>query len=275
MIWRGYTLSDTLALLTNRVFSAGFTALLALWKGSLREARKARDREYQQYGVTHFPFLLERRMYYVPRARVWLDGQAWNWRLDFPTEWLEAIKPGSIGLDVGGHRGYFALTVGRRVMPGGLIVALEPSPYNFLYFLRNISFNSAEWVIPLRAAAWKHATRLALHPLYPWGAFYSYSFSPYESERGEILGVSLDEVFRFFQLPRVDWMKVDVEGVELEVLQGAKHILSYCKPHIWMGIHHSMAKVKEALQSLGYTIKALHNESDSGGSLWAVPIRSV
>ena len=57
-------------------------------------------------------------------------------------------------------------------------------------------------------------------------------------------------------------MKIDVDGFEWEVLQGAKHLLQKCRPRLWMEVHPTFLQNKGVmwkdvirfLESMGYQV---------------------
>jgi len=69
---------------------------------------------------------------------------------------------------------------------------------------------------------------------------------------------TLDSLVEKYQLSTVDWLKLDAEGNEIEVLQGSSRLLSEFKPHILYeniaGSHSSNIPVAEFLQSIGYEL---------------------
>jgi FkbM family methyltransferase len=69
---------------------------------------------------------------------------------------------------------------------------------------------------------------------------------------------TLDELFND---QWVDWINMDVEGVEYEVILGAKELLSRCKPNMIIEVHRgvSMEKIVELIKSTGeYDLQTLH-----------------
>jgi hypothetical protein len=95
------------------------------------------------------------------------------------------------------------------------------------------------------------------------------------SENTPVLATSIDALVRAFALPSVDWIKIDVEGAEVEVLQGAKETLQRFSPTLWIEIHDTWQKVEAFLHDMGYIIRekipiALsEGPYREGGYLWA------
>ena len=62
---------------------------------------------------------------------------------------------------------------------------------------------------------------------------------------------------RLLPLPRLDWMKLDVEGAEADVLRGGEELIRRCRPRILVENHRFVdirlpARVRQYLESLGY-----------------------
>lgn len=91
----------------------------------------------------------------------------------------------------------------------------------------------------------------------------------------EVAVVSLDDLHASGRIPRVDVMKVDVEGAELEVLLGAKRVLETFRPVVILELHNPEMdrKCPELLRALGYHIEPVDLWEDSvtvrgGFSAW-------
>jgi len=138
--------------------------------------------------------------------------------------------PGSVFVDVGANFGYFTCLLAARMgrVPGSRVIAVEPNPDMFRLLETNISIN---WSIaPVRlervAVAAKAGERM-LHV--PAARAANGSLAAAAAGEGQIRSfavqaVPLDDLLR--DEPRVDLMKVDVEGFEPEVFRGAVETLA-------------------------------------------------
>jgi FkbM family methyltransferase len=136
------------------------------------------------------------------------------------------VRPGMIFCDVGANIGVFTLLAARLVGPKGRVFSFEPVPSNFCVLRRNVEANKYGNVvcIPKAVSQQNGTSRLFLsrfcgsHSLVGEPAEYT----------GEFLDV---ETLRLDSLPglkRIDVLKIDVEGVELDVLEGLGHL----RPHV-------------------------------------------
>lgn len=77
------------------------------------------------------------------------------------------------------------------------------------------------------------------------------------------------------QLPRVDFMKIDIEGMEMEALEGARQTLARCKPQLMIEkIKSNENDIKELLLQAGYqlfpmgiNILAVHQSDPLAGNI--------
>mgnify|MGYP001770791491 CR=1 FL=1 len=148
--------------------------------------------------------------------------EPWMWRFLRP-------KRGDVFLDVGAHVGKYALQVARIVGNEGLVIAIEPMPEHFKELVRNIRLNGFRNVIPLNIAAWKEE---AILKLYLSGS--GRHSVKYNHGLGfiKVKARPLDAVLRELNVNCVNWIKIDVEGAEYEVLLGLSNTLRRCSPKV-------------------------------------------
>ena len=146
---------------------------------------------------------------------------------------LKYLKPGQTAVDIGAHRGAFTYWMAKRVGRQGRVLAFEPLPAMAEY-LRHI-----QQVFPLpqltveEAALCHQSGRRMLHV--PRDDYLGMtSFTPSAQPKGhiqmEVTTFTLDEYVRHASARPVDFIKCDVEGHELEVLQGANNVLREDQP---------------------------------------------
>jgi len=285
MFWllrfRGERLWDTLALWINAIVWQVHKLLYRLFHPS------ATKQDFVRYIIsrklhlhwTNYPFNLKAMYYHDGRLRLWLDAVGITWVYftrpgEHPEQWLDSLGPGQIGLDVGAHRGYWTLLYQKRVLPGGLIFAWEPDPENYQILLLNLAKNKLSHVIPLRLAAWRESTLLTLSKASE-EEISSFLSKVQVGENGHTLAVSVDSLVESLSLPRLDWIKMDIEGAEVEALRGSLKTLLRYKPILWVEFHDTLEELKELLAEANYEIKGeVHHEPtpqyQQVGYLWAV-----
>lgn len=138
----------------------------------------------------------------------------------------EVVKPGMAVIDIGAHVGYYTLLAARQVGPTGRVFAFEPDQVNHELLQKNIRLNYYENVEVARIAV---SDRVGWSPLY-LTALDSGRNSMYHHglrERGSVIveTTTIDSFLESKDWPRVDLIKIDVEGAELTVLDGMTQLL--------------------------------------------------
>lgn len=143
-----------------------------------------------------------------------------------------ALKPGMTYLDIGGNIGYLATLAAKLVGPTGLVVAVEPEPYNFGLLARNLAANPHARAEPVNIAAgdkpgtarlFKAACNLGDHRLYADG-------EAANREAVEVPVVRLDALFAEKGWPPPDVVKVDVQGYEPFAVAGLDGLAAAGRP---------------------------------------------
>jgi FkbM family methyltransferase len=143
------------------------------------------------------------------------------------------LGPGEVAIDVGANVGAHALAWGREVGPSGRVFAFEPAPPNYKSLAKNIESNDLEGVvIPIDLALGDQDSTLLLAHARGGSTSGGYSAfglgASYQVEQRR-----LDDVIR--ELPisgPVRLIKIDVEGWESRVLEGAKEAIERWRPFI-------------------------------------------
>ena len=151
-----------------------------------------------------------------PAARSYANGR---YEADVTQLFREAVREGMSVLDAGANVGYYTLIASRRVGPHGRVYAFEPDPLNFSYLTRNIAANSCANVRAFPDALGSACASRVFIPD-PGGAE-GYIAQDSTAKTGVAVRVTtIDEVLGKIGGPKIDLMKVDVEGSELDVLNG-------------------------------------------------------
>lgn len=134
-------------------------------------------------------------------------------------------KRGDVFIDVGAHVGKYALSAVKLMGDYGKVIAIEAHPENFKALRQNIALNSFQNIIPVKCCAWnKDGEKLLLMGSRENG----YSLKTKSSKEGNGLEVNtrtIDSILREYSIETVDWIKIDVEGAEVEVLEGMRSVI--------------------------------------------------
>jgi len=173
------------------------------------------------------------------RGARWVVGSAnhgcWLGSYEYRKQRLFAkvVSPGDYVIDVGANVGFYTLLAASLAGSHGRVVAIEPLSQNVDRLLRHVSLNCLDTVTVIHAAVGDHmgTTRFAVNAqsnsmgrISPSGVL-------------EVRLVSLDGLSAKGSLGIPDVVKIDVEGAEFEVLQGAERLLTHVRPMLFLATH--------------------------------------
>ncbi len=196
-------------------------------------------------------------------------------------EYLSVIKnyinDGDVVVDVGAHEGYFSLFMEMFVRADGKVHAFEPNVENRWFLHRNISNNVGLTEGNIDASPRAISNFIGETDFYydddmgAWGSLTDHSY--YDSWLSEKKTVkmevdTLDNIFEDYHR-RIAFIKIDTEGNEFNVFQGAKNILFQHRPVIcfevnlifWSYNNYSISDMFDFLKDCGYTLHILKNGS--------------
>lgn len=165
------------------------------------------------------------------------------------------VKKGDIVIDAGAHFGffsYYALKKGAEK-----VFAFEPNPYVFRILRKHVKLWKAENVIlPIRKALYNKSAEMEL--FIESSKVGGVATLLKERDRtvlnkfkyDEVVKVdatTIDEFVESNKIERVDFIKLDVEGSEKEVLEGAKETIRKFKPKLAISAYHRFATVIDEL----------------------------
>jgi FkbM family methyltransferase len=143
----------------------------------------------------------------------------------------QLIEPGMTVVDVGANIGVLTVPFARLVRPGGKVIAFEPQRIVYQMLCGNIALNALDNVFAHNAAAGSAPGAIAV-PAVDYaqpGNFGGISVAT--PTAGEPTGlITLDSL----GLERCDLIKIDVEGMELDVLAGAATTLRRCRSRLYV-----------------------------------------
>jgi FkbM family methyltransferase len=224
------------------------------------------------YGLPPLPQGLHGRLIWIhPRARFSISTRTFFKGEHHVRRWLkERLGPGQVFLDVGAHHGWVSMWALPLVGKEGRVYSFEPSPSNLSILEWHHMRNSfPQWAIVPKAVADRDADQEEFFLIdsgdspmnsLVTGAPGTPLMSGRKISKTSVPTTSLD-TFCSEAHVRPDLVKIDVEGAELLVLQGAVRIIRESCPTIILAVHpqwlpagQSSRQILEFLTKHGYSI---------------------
>jgi FkbM family methyltransferase len=185
------------------------------------------------------------------------------------------VKPGDTVFDIGANIGAHTLDMAKSAGRFGKVYAFEPSDFAFAKLKRNLALNSElqSRTYPrqiLLAASFAEPPEREIYASWPLRS----DGTVHPKHRGRLVTVehatveALDDFVNREGITRLDLIKIDVDGHELPVLQGASETLRRFQPTLVMEMspyihaefHHIFGEFIEVLKNFGYSL----SDADSG-----------
>jgi FkbM family methyltransferase len=166
------------------------------------------------------------------------------------------LNPGDVVVDVGANIGIFSIKASKEVGGRGMVLAIEPDRKNLNRLNRNIALNAANNIRVFSCAAGSAEDMKTLLIKQKGSNSSFFETSEPVSERLNVSVRTIDGIIDEAGLRRCNFLKIDTEGSELEVLKGGMHILTNLRPRVAMETHPFGAQteqVVEFLREFGYS----------------------
>jgi FkbM family methyltransferase len=192
-------------------------------------------------------------------------------------EALRALPPGGVMLDVGANFGYYAITLAARRRQECTIHAFEPSRLLFERLCKNLELTGTRAVT---------AHRLGLSDREGMAGVVEVpgqSGDTHLRPGNDVAVTSLDRFAEHARLERLDFVKIDVEGAELRILEGGRATLERFRPAILLELnaptlareHALPGDVLSLLRRLGYRIYSVTSKRELTGDAGPRPVMNV
>jgi FkbM family methyltransferase len=173
-----------------------------------------------------------------------------------------SLKPGYIALDIGANIGLHSLRMSRSVGESGKVYAFEPLLYLQEKFVKNMHLNHAENItlLPFALSDIASETNFKINKnAWNQGTFNLSDVNTGNDIQKVIIKIA-DDIDEIKDLPRLDMVKIDVEGFEFNVIKGLTRTLQKHKPRIifeydsnyWLKAGKNINDCFSFLQSLNY-----------------------
>jgi FkbM family methyltransferase len=182
------------------------------------------------------------------------------------------VKPGDFAIDAGANIGVHSVFFARQVTDAGVVLAFEPQEHVFQALCANVFLNSLINVKPYRIALGAKPGSIEVPYMDP-RRLNNFGNCKLGGQGTMTPMATIDS----FDLPRCDFLKIDVEGMELEVIKGAKRTIEKFHPIIYAEVSPDDLDGIGRLQAMlyEYTYLSMHrpplfNDLNPNGVLWNV-----
>lgn len=186
------------------------------------------------------------------------------------------VKPSWTCIDLGANCGYFSVLMGTLSMPGGRVVAFEPSETFAARLQENVRLNGLTNVRLVQAGVSDASGTLTLTRGGCNAGFHDEKEAPapvdfearsrasyarhQEVERTQVRVTTLDQELADLGITHVDFIKMDVEGFEAAVIRGGMSTIAQSRPWLLFeykrdvapGVSRGVAEIAAPLEALGY-----------------------
>ena len=149
------------------------------------------------------------------------------------------VRPGDVVIDCGAHIGVMS----QAALEAGAsrVIAVEPDPLNRECLRRNLApYSAAGRVTFVDKGVWSSETSLTLQMSEGNSGGHSAAVPVHDSNGHEetIAVTTIDRIVQTLNVPRVDFIKMDIEGAEREALKGAMGTLRRFRPRLMLDSYH-------------------------------------
>jgi FkbM family methyltransferase len=196
--------------------------------------------------------------------------------LDLYGEWAESeinllarfIKPGATVLDVGANIGTHTVPFARMTGPGGSVIAFEPQRTSFHLLCANVALNCLTNVECLHQAVGAAEGSITV-PVLPPDEQRNFAAVALGGDSGESVEMTTIDAL---ELEACDLIKGDVEGMEAEVLKGARATIEAHRPLLYVenntidGARHTLSAVLDLGYRSWWDIALYYNRANYFGN---------
>lgn len=198
------------------------------------------------------------------------------------------MRPGQLCLDIGAHVGVYALQIARWTAPGGRVVAFEPNPGTAAVLRRHLRMNGLADRVQVEEMALGRSPGSSVI-FGEAGSGLSRLAAPNPEDpavtRGTTVTVQTVDGYCDARGLRPDWLLVDVEGYEFDVLAGAAEtirrggpslsVVVEIHPTLWPPTGWTRERAEALVASLGRRIAPLLGQRDPLGDYGSIELQPL
>lgn len=168
-------------------------------------------------------------------------------------------RNGDFVIDAGGFDGHIGSLMAFLVGEKGMVYSFEPDNDNYKKCVETKSLNKIENLALINEGLWNSNTVLKFYS--NAGVTSSALYDPGNSKATKIKVCSIDDFVNEYKLVKVDFIKMNIEGSEIEAIKGAVNTLSKFRPKIVVAADHfingiqTYSEIISLLKNAGYNTR--------------------
>jgi FkbM family methyltransferase len=233
---------------------------------------------YQLLGKKNYLLLMSKLFLLSYKLKIFKEGE-----LKQHYAISKLIKKGDYVIDFGANLGYYSYIFSEAAGDTGKVYSVEPIPLYQEVFKNNCAGKQNIELIPFALGAEQKTVNMAL----PEGEIYRHGLMRVldEGEKNENFFYKVEmmdalEVFK--DIPKLDYIKCDVEGFEKTILFRIKPIIEKYKPKVQVEIKDNKEEIIDFFFGLGYELYSFqegklkpierNNEKAFSEDVWFIPV---
>jgi FkbM family methyltransferase len=175
------------------------------------------------------------------------------------------VKPGDVVLDAGANTGYVSLLYSKRVGERGKVFAFEPDAINIRQIKENIALNGGNIVIE-DLLLWNENTFVEFYESGTVGS--SALWIPAGATTVKKQAVTIDNWVKHNNIEKLDFVKMNIEGAEIEALEGCIETIKRLQPNFAIYSNHlvngelTFIKLETFFKKIGYPYRTLRKNNE-------------
>jgi FkbM family methyltransferase len=159
-------------------------------------------------------------------------------------------------IDVGAHVGYYSLLAAKKMGANGIVIAFEPNVDNYKILEHNVNLNEFSQIklYKIGLSDYDGEAQFYINPFNDGGS----SLTKFDYKALKIVKINVEKLDTFLNdipLNKIDLIKIDVEGHQMNTLRGMEHTLQKFHPKIIVEFNDSVSKTEiiNYLSTLNYS----------------------